>query len=376
MRINIVTPSLSHNCLGRAYILAKVLAKNHEVKIIGPMYPQGIWQPLNQESFSYIPLPTSPGLRSLLTIRPMIEAIEADVIYISKPLYPGMIAGLWHKYKNGTRVLVDIDDFEVAGFARLPFHHKVIQLLTFSRADAYPPFVSLTFRLIMASDAITVSSSFLQKKFGGIIVPHGRDTDFLNPVRYDRLAQKKQLGLHSAKVVMFLGTPRPHKGLETLISAVKQLNRRDVCLVLVGFPDHNPYVQQLKNLADSSVLFIEPQPFAYLPMFLAAADIMVVPQQVDTFSQGQVPAKIFDAMAMAKPIVTTTVSDLPDIMAENCGLLVEPGNVNALTAALDYLLNYPTEAELMGQRARKRAVEYYSWQAMEALLENVLHTVT
>jgi len=42
MKISILPPDLSHNCLGRAYLLAKILQRHYEVEIIGPMFGEGI----------------------------------------------------------------------------------------------------------------------------------------------------------------------------------------------------------------------------------------------------------------------------------------------------------------------------------------------
>lgn len=46
MKISILTPDLSHNCLGRAYLLAKVLQRHYKVEITGPMFGEEIWGPI------------------------------------------------------------------------------------------------------------------------------------------------------------------------------------------------------------------------------------------------------------------------------------------------------------------------------------------
>jgi hypothetical protein len=43
MKISILSPDLSHNCLGRAYLLVKILQEPYEVEIIGPVSGDGIW---------------------------------------------------------------------------------------------------------------------------------------------------------------------------------------------------------------------------------------------------------------------------------------------------------------------------------------------
>ena len=85
---------------------------------------------------------------------------------------------------------------------------------------------------------------------------------------------------------------------------------------------------------------------------------------------GQVPAKVFDAMAMAKPIIATAVSDLPEIL-DSCGWIVEPASPEQLAEAIQYVINHPKEAEQMGQKARQKCIENYSWDAMEKVLVNI-----
>ncbi len=54
MKISTLIPDLSHNCLGRAYLLAKILQRHYEVEIVGPIFGDGIWEPVaNNESIIY-----------------------------------------------------------------------------------------------------------------------------------------------------------------------------------------------------------------------------------------------------------------------------------------------------------------------------------
>ena len=54
MKISILSPDLSNNCLGRAYLLAKILQRRYEVEIVGPIFGDGIWQQVaGDKSVSY-----------------------------------------------------------------------------------------------------------------------------------------------------------------------------------------------------------------------------------------------------------------------------------------------------------------------------------
>jgi len=80
-----------------------------------------------------------------------------------------------------------------------------------------------------------------------------------------------------------------------------------------------------------------------------------------------VPAKLFDAMALGRPIVSTAVSMIPEIL-DGCGLVVAPGEPRGLAAAIRHLLEHPGEARELGARARRRCDERYSFRAARATL--------
>jgi glycosyltransferase involved in cell wall biosynthesis len=169
---------------------------------------------------------------------------------------------------------------------------------------------------------------------------------------------------------MFFGTPRPHKGVEDLIDAMALIKDKDVILVVAGL-DNLPYCQGLL-VAATGILKdrfrgFGIQPFEKVPEFLALADIVVIPQRRSVATFGQLPAKVFDAMALAKPIVATQVSDLPEILRD-CGLTVEPENIGQLADAIRYLLEEPKKAEELGKKAREKCIEKYSWDTIEKIL--------
>lgn len=110
-----------------------------------------------------------------------------------------------------------------------------------------------------------------------------------------------------------------------------------------------------------------PVAFDDVPRYLAAADVVAVPQRATSDTLGQVPAKLFDAMAMARPIVSTSVSMIPEVL-EGCGLLVPPGEPRALRAVLQTLLADADRARELGRRARARCVERYSFVSARAAL--------
>ena len=76
---------------------------------------------------------------------------------------------------------------------------------------------------------------------------------------------------------------------------------------------------------------------------------------------------MLEAMAMAKPIIATSVCDLPEIL-KGCGWIVEPEQPVQLAEAIRYVFDNPEEAKEHGLKARIKCEKEYSWDAMEKIL--------
>src|SRR5207245_9103883 len=122
------------------------------------------------------------------------------------------------------------------------------------------------------------------------------------PARSAGSAARAWRGGGGRRGVMFLGTPRGHKGVDDLVEAVGALGP-GVILTLVGVDPARSGAPRWS--AASHVRVIGEIPFDDVPRYLVAADVVAVPQRATTDTVGQVPAKLFDAMALGRPIVST-----------------------------------------------------------------------
>ncbi|MFH1878457.1 MAG: glycosyltransferase [Candidatus Omnitrophota bacterium] len=374
MKICVVSPDLSNNCLGRGYFLARVLMKRYEVVITGPVFGKKIWEPVSGDaSVTYRPVPFQGFLLPFLNFGKLLREIDGDVIYACKPLLTSLGAALLKNIFLKKPLVLDIEDWQTGLYkdalrglplpARIAYF--VYSLVFFYRTNSY--FNSWAGeRLARYAASITVSNEFLRNKFGGPVIVHARDTDSFDPARFDGAAVRQALGLSpEAKIVMFFGTPRAHKGLDDLIKAVGMVKDGRVLLVVVGATGHR-YCKKTGDLGRKTLgeryREFGLQPFHKVPEFLSAADMVAIPQKKNDATAGQIPAKLFDAMSMAKPVIATDVSDIKDILG-GCGLIAEPGNPARLAEAIRHILDNPREAAEMGRKARERCIEKYSFPA-------------
>ena len=374
MKISVLCFDLSSNAFGRAWLLAQALSGVYDVEIIGTSRKGGIWAPMadseiSVKEFIWDRYPNFYGIK-----KNILDAIDGDLILASKLMPTSFGIGLQKKYSSGKPLLVDIDDWELGFFYHSGFWGRVGRFLNFSNPNGLP-YVWRMERLVGEADGVLVSNRFLQKKFKGVLLPHCRDTSALDPQKFSPGKIKERIGLAGKKVVMFLGTPRPHKGIDDLLVALKKINIPELRLVIIGAENQQEFLKGVDPSVIDRVVVLPKISFQNLPEFLSAADIVAIPQRQTSDSVGQMPAKLFDAMSMAKPIIATRVSDIPEVL-EDCGYLVDPSEPSQLADCIQYILSHPAEAKAKGYAARERCKQRYDMHHLECGLHELVEHVS
>ena len=341
-KISVVAWDVGHNPLGRAYLLADMFCnRSYDAELIGPQFPRygnEVWPPLKNMR---IPLQSFPGRlfpAHWADLERMAEAIDGDVIYVSKPRLPSLLLGILAKMQRNRPLVLDIDDYELAFFKhRAPL--SLEELVAAPRdKDFLCPHENLWTRyaetLAAHADAITVSNAQLQKKFGGLILPHVRNSEHFNPALYDREAIRASLGFAPEdRVILFIGTPRLHKGFLEIIEALERLGNPRYKLCIIGTVVDREVRRRLDALPSGRVHSFPDAPFEDLPRNLSAGDLICILQDPTRLvSAFQMPAKVTDALSMGIPMLGSDVAPLKDLAAKG---LVELLGGRPLDVAID-----------------------------------------
>jgi glycosyltransferase involved in cell wall biosynthesis len=183
-------------------------------------------------------------------------------------------------------------------------------------------------------------------------------------------AIRQVIGLPNEAVL--LGTVAnlfPRKGYEVMLRALPAIVRAvpTVHYVIVGSDDHD-YADRLKKLAQELKIADRVHILGFqdpVQPFLAALDLYVHPALMEGFG-----IAVVEAMAMGKAVVATTTGGLPEVVAQGkTGLLVPPGDAEALAAAVVSLLEDKVRREQMGLCGKMRAQERFSLDASVAQVE-------
>jgi glycosyltransferase involved in cell wall biosynthesis len=195
------------------------------------------------------------------------------------------------------------------------------------------------------------------------IVMNGVDGELFRP--RDRAAARAELGLPAGPLAVFIGNLKPVKGVLDLGAAWARVVRHvpDATLVVVGDGEQQDELVAMTKPLGERVRLIPRQPLEQVPLYMAAADIVVLPSR----NEGT-PNVVLEALASGRRVVATAVGGVPDLITSpTLGTLVRPGDPDALADALVLALKEPydpNEVARLGARG--------GWAASAAALHAVL----
>ncbi len=364
----------------RASLLQKALKQlGYEVEILGFLFGKELYGAISSETKVYaVEGGNYPGF--FKSIGKLLKQIDGDIIYAIKPQPASFGVALLKKIFARKKVILDIDDWEMSwhggddwkyNFTPKQFARELLKPNGALTHPNHPLYLKWMEGLVKSADVVTVHTSFLQERFGGFSVPNGKDTDLFDPAKYNPDESRKRYGLSGYQILMFPGAPRPYKGLEDVLIALDKIDRPDLKLVIVGGSPYDDYDVQLKQRWGQRIIQLPKYPADAMPDIVAAAHVVVVPQRDTPETRAQFPLKLTDGMAMAKPVLSTKVGDIPEILGET-GYLVEPASPDQLAEKIESIFGNLDAANERGRNARERCVEKYSINAMAFNLKSVI----
>lgn len=185
------------------------------------------------------------------------------------------------------------------------------------------------------------------------------DLHLANPPKPNWRAPVPEGAVIVGTVARFDGT---YKDQPTLIRAA-QIARETIPnlhLVLIGDGPHRPVVEALVDDLNAR---------GYVHFLGLRDDVHVLLHHIDLFvlsstMEGESLA-ILEAMSAQRPIIATAVGGTPSLLANGeCGILVPPGNVQAMAQAIVELLQNEEKAHQLAVRARERFLQEYTIDRM------------
>lgn len=232
------------------------------------------------------------------------------------------------------------------------------------------------------ADAVTVTSRALSERARGLgiasevihYIPSGADVEGTTPL--PREASRRELGLPAGvPIVCFAGFV--HYDLELVVRAFGVLRRKvpDALLLLVG-----PRSRVLKRLdlpreVRDGIVETGTQRPSKVPLFLACADVLLLPFGNRPCNVGRGPIKLGDYLAAGRPIVTNPVGEMVPLFERHPVGLLADETPESFASAIARLLDDRALAGAMGANARRVAEDHLAWEVVTRDLEGCYQSV-
>jgi len=209
-----------------------------------------------------------------------------------------------------------------------------------------------------------------------IVVNPGVDNSSINrlenttPLLQDKYQTKDKVTLLS------LGRLVKRKGVDTVIKALASLDsetKSKICYLVAGTGEADYYLKELAALKEVKVTFVGEVSDLEKWSFLDLCDIFVMPSRSINGDFEGFGIVYLEANLYGKPVIAGRSGGVSDaVIDKETGLLVDPEKVEAVAAAIKFLVNNPEERQRLGKAGRERVIRDFLWdKQIKKLYDNL-----
>ncbi|TAE81147.1 MAG: glycosyltransferase WbuB [Bacteroidetes bacterium] len=175
---------------------------------------------------------------------------------------------------------------------------------------------------------------------------------------------KQKLAIkHDEFVVLYAGVIGHAQGLDVIVKAANHLKEnKPIRFVLAGDGPEKPELQaMIEKLQLSNIEFLPNLSRDKMPDLIAACHAYIVPLKKNDLFLGAIPSKLFEPLAMAKPIILGVDGEAKDLFIDKvaCGLHFEPENDHELAKAINQLYKSPELRAQLGKQGQAYVLEKF-----------------
>ena len=361
-------------------------APNHPRGIVYPGFRNRIWQREVRDGIEVVRLWTyvtaNEGFvkRTLSYLSFMVSCVlampflpAADVLITTSPQFFNGLAGFPFKLVRRIPWVLEIRDLWPESIVSVgAIKNKwIIRLLerlemfAYRKCDHIVP-VTDSFRRYMLGKGVAESKI--------TVIKNGVDLAFYR-IGANTGGLSSRLKLEGKFVAAYFGTHGMAHGLETIFEAAELLRHepRIVFLMVGDGGARKQLLQTLELRGLSNVLMLDQQPKDMMPKLWALCDASLVLLRNTPLFETVIPSKIFESMAMARPIILGVGGEARDIVeAGAAGVAIEPENAAALAAAVLQLFQNPADAARFGANGRTYVAAHFERRGLARRYEHLL----
>jgi len=245
----------------------------------------------------------------------------------------------------------------------------------------YRRFKNKNFKIIVITKHLKddfIKMGFKEEKI--LVAPDGVDlAEFEINISREEARTKVSLPLNN-HIVMYSGHLFEWKGADTLLEAAKLISNdqllisKNVLFVFIGGTDYDIDKFRKKSEKLDNVLILGHKPHKEVPLFLKAADVLVLPnsakEEISRYYTS--PLKLFEYMASGRPMVASDLPALREVLNPSNSILVSPDNYQKLAWGIKILLDKPDIGNILVQKALED-VKKHTWSTRVQSIFNYLN---
>jgi glycosyltransferase involved in cell wall biosynthesis len=308
-----------------------------------------------------------------------VRAGGPDVVHVFKPVGYSGLAGF---ALSGLRVpwVLDVDDWEGPGGWADVNPYSPAQKLSLALMEALLP------RL---AGAVTAASRTLEARTWDMGLPRRRVFYLPNGVSHSKYANwhpvpkahlypHESIDEHRPTLLLYSRLAEfPWRWPLEVLARVRR-GHPDARLLVVGggfFGEEMKLQDEAAAMGmGESVTVLGRVPEDQLPAVLSAGDVALYPMEDTLLNRAKSPVKLLEVMLMGLPVVAHHVGQTPEFLG-NAGVLVEAGNVEAMSDAAAALLSDAERRGRLGEKARVRVWAEFNWERLSEVVERAYRAV-
>jgi glycosyltransferase involved in cell wall biosynthesis len=177
-------------------------------------------------------------------------------------------------------------------------------------------------------------------------------------------------------VIMYHGSLVERNGLDLAVDAMAQLCKKVPMAELRVYGRSTPYLEQVMKKAGSlglenNVRYLGAKKLEELVREIEVCDLGIIPNKRNTFTEINTPTRIFEYLALGKPVIAPRTLGIQDYFRPESLLFFEPGDAGDLAEKMEYVALHGTEATAIAERGQQ-AYLAHTWQRERETLVNLV----
>src|ERR1700722_3469645 len=273
---------------------------------------------------------------------------------------------------RGAKIILDLHDPMPELFRSiygLPKKHFIVRWLEKMEKRSIA-FAELVLTPNIAFKELFTSRSCTPEKIETVM--NSPDTAIFNPAKFPPVIETSSQNGSGSFVLMYHGLLVERHGLDLAIQSIARLRAQIPNIELHMYGEPTDYLKKIMELVrqldlKNAVQFHDFRPLDEIAESITKIDLGLIPNRLSSFTQINFPTRIFEYLAMNKPVIVPSTKGIRDYFNDDEILFFEAGNVDDLANKIEWAHQHPSELRALLEKGRK-VYEKNCWDLEERRL--------